>query len=205
MRIIRNILLITVISVAGCGIEQRPSSDVKYFLLDVQRPGAEVSVKTAVCLHIRPCRMAAPFSSRSLVYRTGTVLYEQDYYNLFLTNPDDQVTDALRGWFRWAGFGECVSAEETGLNQYTLEPRIDMLCADFTDKENPAAIVKMHVLLTKFDKDCSCPKILLDKTFSAETPLPVKPVAGQVVEGLSKSLSRVFQELENNDLTNAMH
>lgn len=192
------IALTSAVSVfSGCGIEQRPSSDVRYFLLDVQRPGTEAAVKTGACLHIRPCRVAAPFSSRSLVYRTSTVLYEQDYYNLFLTHPDGQVTDALRGWFRQSSFANCVSADETAPPPYTLEPRVDVLCADFTDKENPAAVVQMHVLLTKFDKGCSCPKVVLEKTYSTETPLPVKPAAAQIVEGLSQSLSQILQQLEN--------
>jgi len=71
--------------------------------------------------------------------------------------------------------------------KYTLEPRVDMLCADFSDKENPVAVVKIHVLVTTFDASCSCVKTRTRKTFSAQTPLPVKPAAAQVVEGLSVS------------------
>jgi hypothetical protein len=72
-----------------------------------------------------------------------------------------------------------------------------MLCADFIDKENPVAVVQMHVLVTTFDASCSCVKTVLEKTFSAQTPLPVKPATAQVVEGLSVSLSQILHDMEN--------
>lgn len=188
---------------AGCGIHERPSSEVKYFLLDVKRAESSETGKKDVCLRIRPCQMAASFAGRSLVYRTSTVLYEPDYYNLFLTNPDAQVTDAMRGWFRQAGFGECVSAETSDTVRYTLEPRVEMFCADFTHTDNPASVMQMHVLVTTLDKSCSCIKTVLDQTYSAQTLLPVNPSAAQVVEGLSTSLSKILQQVES-DLVSAM-
>ena len=197
MKIIEILLLIiATITIAGCNIEQRSSGDVRYFLLDVQRPDGPVEAMSGDCLHIRPCRMASQFAGRSLVYRTSTVLYEQDYYNLFLTNPDDQITDILRAWFRESGLVDCVSKDEKQPEKYTLEPRIDILCADFTDKENPAAIVQMHILLTKYDESCSCTKTVLEKTFTAKTALLQKPIAAQVVEGMSASLRQLLEELE---------
>lgn len=193
------VLLVT----SGCEIHKRHPSDVKYFLLDVQRAKSAATVKKETCLRIRPCQMAASFAGRSLVYRTSTVLYEPDYYNLFLTNPDAQVTDAMRSWFRQAGFGECVSAETSDTVKYTLEPRVEMFCADFTPKDNPTAVVQMHVLVTTLDKSCSCIKTVLDQTYTAQTLLPVKPAAAQVVEGLSTSLSKILQQMES-DLVRAM-
>ena len=103
------LLMLAVMFAMGCGIKRRNPSNVKYFLLDVKRPQAQAAVKTDLCLRVRPCRMPASFAGRSLVYRTSDVLYEQDYYNLFLTNPDNQITDSLRGWFRRAGFPECIA------------------------------------------------------------------------------------------------
>lgn len=198
MKFINTLLfIILTMSFAGCGIEQRSSSNVRYFLLDVQRPDTSVEAASGSCLHIRPCRVASQFAGRSLVYRTGTVLYEQDYYNLFLTNPDDQVADILRAWFRQSGLTDCVSMNEKQSKKYTLEPRIDILCADFTDKENAVAIVRMHVLVTTFDESCSCVKTILEKTYTAETPLLPKPTAAQVVEGLSQSLYQTIKQLEN--------
>lgn len=197
------LLLIGVFCLSGCTIRRRSPMDVKYYLLDIERPGTDLPEKGDVCMRVRPCRIADSFAGRSLVYRTSSVLYEPDYYNLFLTGPDTQITDAMRIWFRRAGYGMCVSTEETGTQKYALEPRVDLLCADFTDKGSPVAAVRMHVLVTTLDKSCSCVKTVIDKTYSADTPLPVTPSAAQVVEGLTVSMSTILQQMEN-DLTGAM-
>ena len=189
-----SLLIMITITIAGCGIEQRSSGDVRYFLLDVQHPSGSIEATSVNCLHIRSCRVASQFAGRSLVYRTGSVLYEQDYYNLFLTNPDDQITDILRAWFRQSGMGDCV--EDKQLERHTLEPRVDILCADFSDKEKPVAVMQMHVLLTQFDAGCSCTKTVLEKTFSAQTPLPLKPTAAQIVQGLSDSFATLLRQTE---------
>jgi len=192
-----SLLMITIITIVGCGIERHPLDDVRYFLLDARRPEASTEAKSGSCLHIRPCRIASQFASRSLVYRTGTVMYEQDYYNLFLTNPDGQVTDILRAWFRLSGLSNCISTNDTQPKKYTIEPRIDVLCTDFTDKENPAAVVQLHVLVTTPGENGTSVETVLEKTYIAKTPLPSKPAAAQVVEGLSRSLSQTVQQLED--------
>jgi uncharacterized lipoprotein YmbA len=197
------LLLIGVLCHSGCTVRRRTPMDVKYYLLDIERPGEDLPEKGDVCMRVRPCRMADSFAGRSLVYRTSSVLYEPDYYNLFLTNPDAQITDALRSWFRRAGYGMCVSTEETSIQRYALEPRVDLLCADFTDKAKPVASVRMHVLVTTLDKSCSCVKTVIDKTYSANTLLPVNPSAAQVVQGLTVSISTILQQMEN-DLSDAM-
>lgn len=191
-------LVTAVLGLSGCAaVRKRPPSDVRYYLLNVERPQPALAERSGVCTWIRSCRMAGSFAGRSLVYRTGTVLYEPDYYNLFLTNPDAQLTDAMRSWFRQAGMTACVSTEESGIQKYTLEPRIDLFCGDFTNKEKPAAVVQMHVLITTLDKSCACIKTVIDQTYSAETLLPVNPSAAQVVEGLSLSVSKILQQVEN--------
>lgn len=189
------ILMLTVMFAMGCGIKRRNPSNVKYFLLDVKRPQSQAAVKTDLCLRIRPCRMAASFAGRSLIYRTGDVLYEQDYYNLFLTNPENQITDILHAWFREAGFPECSVDNAAGMKSYALEIRIDTLCADFSSHETPAAIIRMYASVTGYDEGGG-PSRVLEKTYTVQTLLPQKPTAAEVVKGLSDSLMQILQELE---------
>lgn len=196
----KTCMLITItallISAGGCGFEKRDPANVQYFLLNVQRTSSAVPVESHTCLRVHPCRLAASFDSRSLIYRTSPVHYETDYYNLFLTNPKNQITDALRGWFRNAGISDCGLTDEPGLDKFTLEPSIEILCADFSSPGKPVAVVQMHVLLTRYDSDCSCVKIILDKTFTVQTPLTERPMAAEIVEGMSQSLVQIFEDLE---------
>lgn len=187
--------MISLFWVAGCGVQKRNPAEKKTFLLDVQRPADIPTVKPNACLRIRFCQVASPYSARSLIYRIDAVQVETDYYHLFLTSPDDHITELMNQWLRSGGFQDCVADKKTP-NRYTLNPKITVLCADFRDRQNPVATVQMHLLLTQFDPSCSCPKIVLDKTLTARTPVPPTPTAAQVVEGLSVSLSKILEETE---------
>ncbi len=186
---------ITLSFIVGCGVQKRDPAEKKTFFLNVQRPVNMSDVETDACLRIGFCQVTSPYSGRSLVYRTGAVQVETDYYNHFLTSPDDHITDLMAQWLRSAGFQDCVAGGKTS-NRYTLTPKTNVLCADFRDKQNPVATVQMYLLLTKFDPSCSCPKVVLDKTLTTQTPLPPTPTAAQVVEGLSISLSKILEQTE---------
>ena len=54
--------------------------------------------------------------------------------------------------------------------------------------ENPVAVVEMNITLKHGDK-------VTNKVFKAQTPLPTKPTATQIVEALSQSLTDILTEL----------
>jgi len=66
---------------------------------------------------------------------------------------------------------------------------VDQFCADIQDKGNPFAIVEMHVAITRQNDRTE------KKSFTAKTPLSIKPTAGHVVEGLSACLAEIFGQL----------
>lgn len=195
MKTIHIIAAVAILLTAGCGIERRPSGDMSYFLLNTERSATRSVVENAPCLRIRPSRIAAAFSGRSLVYRLDEVVYEQDYYNLFLTTPDNQITNILQSWFRQAGFDECVSND---IIRYTLTSQVDALYTDFTNEDTPAAVVQIHITVMKFDEQNDTHSVVLEKNFTRRTPLPENPAAAQAVEGLSRSLSLILHEVEKN-------
>ena len=108
----QRLLAITLLAlIAGCNIQPRVSDGKQLFLLDVVRSGEKSSVTIDAALKIRSCRVSEPFNGRSLIYRTGSVQYEQDHYNLFLTNPDEQLTGILRVWFQDSGLFRSVETQ----------------------------------------------------------------------------------------------
>ena len=188
-------VMITII--AGCGVQKRDPAEKTTYLLNIERPSSNAAPQSAVCLSIAPCKAVSPFSGRSLVYRTGPVQYEQDYYNLFLTGPDEQISEAMQQWFFRAGYENChvAGGSTNSETMIYLFPKLDVFCTDFEHRDNPVATVRMHVSFAYYHLT-SGQDALINKAFSAETPLPAKPTAAQVVEGLSVSLSQIFKQLE---------
>jgi uncharacterized lipoprotein YmbA len=195
MNSLKSFLLMCIVLLSGCNIKHRSPAEIHHFLLNVQRPEVETTRSTDACLQIRPCRMATAFADRSLVYRTGPVRYEQDYYNLFLTNPRDQITDILQLWFLRAGFSECIPGSASDTLRYILDTQVDTFCADFSAAK-PVAVVQMAVTVTRYDKQTSQRTSVLEKVFIRRVLLPPDPAAADVVEGLSQALTQILQQLE---------
>ena len=185
-------MVLMLLTAVGCGVEQREPSEMKYFLLDVRRPASDSPVEESVCLKTRPVRVASAFSGQSLVYRIDGVRYEQDYYNRFLSTPDNQITRILRAWLIEAGFQDC-GPNDTG--QYSLQEDVTEMYADFSD--SPRAVIGLHVTVTGSAGPNRAQGVVLDATFSAHTPLPEEPTPSEVVENLGRSLSQTLQQVEN--------
>ncbi len=192
----RSLLVITLLAlVAGCHVQPRVTDGKQLFLLDVVRTGGKSSATVDAVLKIRSCRVSEPFNNCSLLYRTGSVRYEQDHYNLFLTSPDEQLTSILRVWFQDSGLFRSVETQILS-TEYTLESHVDKLYADFQNKQAPLATVQMHAMLSKYDKSCSCTTVILNKAFIFKTPMLPNPTATDVVEAFSNCLKQILKDLE---------
>ena len=190
------LLAITLLAfIAGCNIQPRVSDGKQLFLLDVVRRAEQSPETIDATLKIRPCRVSEPFGGRSLIYRTGSVQYEQDHYNLFLTSPDEQLTGIFRVWFQDSGLFRSVETQILSA-EYTLESHVDKLYADFQNNAVPIAVMQMHAMLSKYDKSCSCTKVVLDKTFIAKSPMLTNPTAADVVEAFGICINQILKDLE---------
>ena len=96
MKTVKLLLLIaTVNGLSGCGFQQHPAPATTFFLLDIQPESQAGPLSQAVCFRVRPVTAQPPFSGTGLIYRTGEVAYERDYYNQFFVAADQQLGDAL--------------------------------------------------------------------------------------------------------------
>ena len=57
--------------------------------------------------------------------------------------------------------------------------------------------MQMHAMLSKYDKSCSCTKVVLDKTFIAKSPMLTNPTAAHIVEALGVCLNQILEDLES--------
>lgn len=192
------ILLSALAFISGCASRPRSVSEKRTYLLQVTRADTPPQSQSDNCLHVRLCRTAAAFSGNQFVYRTGPYLYEKDYYNGFLSPPDDQITEIISKWIRDSEMFVCVQGTET----ITLEPHLDVLCVDFQDKQKPYVHVQMHFNATRMDKSCTCPVTVLDKDYAAKiTLLQSVPSGNDIISAMSNAFQQILIQLEG-DLAN---
>lgn len=196
----RVIVLICVSIVAflsGCSVPRRDSITKQTYLLKVEHPEVSIEQPVGACFNIRVTRVAPAFSGSQLVYRTGPVSFEQDYYHSYLSAPDEQLDEIVNRWFRDGKQFVCRVDAETRQQTINMEPHLDELYADFQDPAAPASVVQMHFYLSRYDPGCGCPIEILKKSYSARTPLPSpKPTSDEVVSGLSLSIAQILLEVE---------
>ena len=183
------VLMSCLLTAAGCGMGSRSPADNRAFLLQLEPPPQGPAL--AVPLRIRTCRVAATFTSRSLVYRLTTVQYQYDTYNAFLVPLADQVNDALSRWLD-VGSGAAATPDQP---LYTLEPYLESLVADFSDPNRPVASARMRFVLTRSGPGDSNASVVFRKNLIARVRLSLKPTADQVVGVFSGCLQEILTQL----------
>jgi cholesterol transport system auxiliary component len=147
-------------------------------------------------LGIRILRIAAPFDSRSLVYRTGEFSYERDPYAEFLDTPDEGlivlICELLRGdgcFSSVVGPGNLSAAKPDTL----VEININQFYGDVREPGNPSAVLAMQVMF--FDATNGLPgKIILERNYSRRTPMK-SATAAALMEGWTQALAEIYSEV----------
>lgn len=177
---------------SGCGLQRQPAPAKTFYMLDVRPQTAVLGAGGVHCLRLRPVNVQTPFAGTALIYRTGEMTWEKDYYNHFLVTPDQQLGKLLEDLMRNAGITECVDQADNDGPRLTLEPHIEALYADFRTAAAPEAYAKIRFVVTRYDRSCRCSSIQLDQAFEAAIPLPPKPSAEAVVQAMSKAIEDIL-------------
>ena len=176
---------------AGCGVGTRSSADTRTFLLQLDPASEGRAVALNLPLRIRPCRVAAPFTSRSLAYRLTAVQYQYDLYNTYLVPLSDQLDDALYRWLE----GDVGAASNRAV--YTLDPYLETLTAEFADSNRPTALARIRVVLTRADPNGGPDSVAYRRTLAARVDLQAKPSAEQVVAAFSTCVRHILGQLRS--------
>ncbi len=181
----------------GCGVPLQPAPSKSFFMLNVPPDTVPIAIDgvSDVCVFLRSVSVRPQFSGAALVYRTSELTYEKDYYNEFLSAPDQQIGDIVAEWLRFGGVRVCGGSLGDGTPRLTLEPHLEALYADFRTPSAPAAYARMWFVLTHYDPSCGCSAIVLDDTFEAVAPLPARPTTEAVVGAMSQALHEVLTQL----------
>jgi hypothetical protein len=182
--------------VYGCGIPKQPAPAPKWYVLNTELNTPAETPTLPGCLRMRNVTVQSPFSGISLIYRTGDVTYEKDYYNQFLVAPHQSLNDLLTLWLRSTGAALCMDGSDAGPKRLTLEPHLEALYADFRTPAAPKAVAKLRFVLTQYDRSCRCSSIVLDQTFETAISLPPKPTSEAVVEAMSGAVKESIETFD---------
>ena len=181
------------LALVGCGSIGQPFPEKEFFGIDAGASPTPLKQMTDSAIRVRRLRMAPPYDGRSFVYKVGESRYKTDYYNGFVTSPDQLLTGELTRWLTEARlFAAVVGSTGEADHRYVLDGSVSELYGDFTDANAPKAVIKARFFF--LDDSQAETKIVFQKTYRKAAPLNnSSPEA--VAAGLGKAFRKTLTEL----------
>ncbi len=181
--------LLAATMLSGCLL--RPSLVRQSFSFAAPPASTNSTPSNGRILAIRGIRVAAPYDSQSLVYRTGEFSYERDPYAQFLVAPAASLRQPLRAYLANSGLFEAVATPGSALLPNMLvEVFVQQLYGDLRDLSHPAAVLDMSFVF--FDAPSGTPgKVLLRKDYARRILVQARTAAA-IVAGWSKALEEIL-------------
>lgn len=160
-------LIFGLVALSGCVSIQDitgKTAQPKKFLLklkpDVKHQQCELHQQTSI--KVNPPQVLTQFDQTSFVYRLDDQRYATDYYHQFFINVSDQFRQLMENNLMAA----CWRVFKPGVNymqrpQYQLSSQVNAMYADYRDKDNPKAVLKLRYYLVNDDKQ----NVVFDKTY----------------------------------------
>ena len=180
----------------GCSGLSQPPLNRSCYALDPGQPTATLSAPREPTtrtdpptLQVRRLRVDSPYDGVAFVYRTAGDQYQTDYYNNFITPPDQMITSDLTTWLaRTSRFAYVVDSGSQASNPYTLTGTVTALYGDYTNKTAPQAVISMRLVL--LDQNS---RIVFQKQYDAAAPIQIGSAAS-LVQGWNQALRQILAQ-----------
>lgn len=188
--IVRIVLCLALtVALLGCIRPERRSISKRELLLDVQRARQEAESPGRGIVEIQRFGISSRFEGKGLIYRISDVTYESDFYNEYLTSPQSMVTEEVSNWLTRSGIFDSVVYTDSNLNaNFILEGTVLALYGDFTQPENPRAVVEIEFFL--IDDQNQAPSKLFGRVYRA-----TEPVASRRAEDLIRAQNACLESI----------
>ena len=171
----------------------RPPIDTANWLVAPERTGLPRKMQSPLWLKMGAFSVAAPFDTKSLVYRLGDQKYEKDFYNAYIASPSNMFSNATRQWLDQSGIFRLTVAQGTSFFPfYTLQATIDELYGDYRNK--PEAVVSVQFFLTVTNPNIPTP-LITAKRYTQRVAL-ANNLPQTLVLGQQRALAEILQQLE---------
>lgn len=187
----RRTLLAMPLLLAGCGLAQRPYAEKRTWPLQVVRLASAPPRAGGRVLLVRTIRAGPGLEARGLqsVQPDGSI--KTEFYEEWAVPPAEAAEDALRQWLAGSGRFEAVLAPGSRLVPgLVLEGSLDALWTVAATRQAHAAVG-----ITVIEQKGDAPRILLQRTFSADAPLATLD-APDAAAGMRAALGQVFARIE---------
>ncbi len=187
----RRSLLAMPLLLAGCGLATRPYAERRTWPLQVRRPRSVAPRAGGRVLLVRSVRAGPGLEARGLqaVQADGSV--KTEFYEEWAVPPAEGVEDALRQWLAECGrFAAVVAPGSRLVPGFVLEGSLDALWTVAASRQAHAAVG-----VTVIEQKGDAPRILLQRTFSADVPLATLD-APDAASGMRAALAQVFTRIE---------
>jgi cholesterol transport system auxiliary component len=194
---LRNVIgpAILLLCLSACaGVLRQEAPDRRHFALEASRTGPFLmQPHFDGGLAVNRFGIAQAFGRRNLVYRMSETEFESDYYNLFLVDPGELITQETRKWLLQANLFDAVPPPGSRLRPaYTLDGQVLEMYGDLS-RGPVAAVLSLQFFMTH--EPLGPTEVLLQKRYQRRVPLDERSPAG-LVRAYNDGLSSILQELE---------
>jgi len=186
---------LTMAAFAFSGCRSSTTYDKTQYVLDPSRTDAPVTTPSEAVLEVRRFMIDSAFSGKNLIYRTGEVEYETDFYHEFLVSPAAMIREATRNWLAQSNrFTRVVDAGGYVEPTYALEANITALYGDVRDKDAPKAVMELRAFVLKVEGSRD-PVVLHAQVYSATREASTADPDG-LAAGFNACLQTILSDLE---------
>lgn len=187
------LFLSVLVAVSGC--TNWAGTNKMQYLLNPGQPQQVASQRTNRVLEVDRFSIEAAFAVRSLVYRTGELQYQTDFYNEFLVLPAVMITEQTRDWLTRTGlFMRVTGPAARGSPTHLIEGNIVELYGDLRNKGAPTAVMQIRCFVSRFDAQ-GRPSLVYGRDYSATLPLESRDAAG-LVDAYSRCFQKILADLQ---------
>lgn len=180
---------------ASSGCRSTTTYDKTQYVLDPGRTDVPVTAPSEAVLEVRRFMIDSAFSGKNLIYRTGELEYETDFYHEFLISPATMVREVTRNWLAQSNrFTRVVDAGVYVEPTYALEANITTLYGDVRDQDAPKAVMGLRVFLLKVEGSRD-PVILHSQVYSATREASTADPDG-LIAAFNACLQTILSDLE---------
>ncbi|MEO6053786.1 MAG: ABC-type transport auxiliary lipoprotein family protein [Chthoniobacterales bacterium] len=202
MRIARIIGIAALLCIQGCSFfYTQPKQN--YFSLVAPRNSQASPSPNGAALSIDSIQINPVYENQGFTYRLEGGRTQLDYYHLFQTAPEANITEQLKIWLRKGGHFRSVSGyNQSQTSDYILSGTIETLYGDYSLPGKPVAVISMRVYVRKNNDTSSAERTLMGY-YEKRIPVSNNSPEG-LVSAWDKGLASIFGEIEN-AVTSTIH